>query len=320
MEYPLLLPDIVKKIENKLNELQLKPEVSPFSFVEKTLGKKHRYASVCKNKEGKKMIFYASLHKKPYERKRMLVEAKLAQYFKTHPLKHIPLYYNSEIKKDLIWITREYFPDLPIEDLHKIETLKRKLTKKELGAIPKIIVELNNLNANNFFYLEKFNTKKYTELADLIAENKITQKQEIEKLKNFIEDNKMLLKRENKYLTHGDFQIGNIIACNNKVNIIDLESAHINNFAFDISFFSTRLWQNLPERNKIIQNYLDLIPKEKKEDFKILFRIDSAYIGFHSFKAKPREHTLEQIKKRKVFFRKLLKACSQSFEELSSLS
>lgn len=318
--YPLLIPNIITKIEQKLKELGLTPEVSPGLFVEKTRGKKHRYSSVCSNQQGKKLLFYAILHKSPSEQQRTKTEVRLAKYFAKHPLKCLPKYYNGKIEKDFSWLTRELLPDLPIETLGKIETLKRAVAAREFKNLAFAIFQLNSLPAKRFPFLKKFNLNKYTDLPSQIAKDKILDQPSIEKINQLIKSNLSLLKKENNCFTHGDLQIGNIILFARKIKIIDLESAHFNNFAFDIAFIATRMWQHLKERQDLIKYYSNFLPQQKKEVFQTLFRIDSIFVGFHTFKSSPREYTTRQLQKRRAFYKKLLIRASGSFNQLANLS
>jgi thiamine kinase-like enzyme len=134
-----------------------------------------------------------------------------------------------------------------------------------------------------------------------------------------LKENFKILRKENKYFCHGDFQIGNIILFNKKIKIIDLEGAKISNFAFDICFLWARLWRERKTAKEILKNFYEILPKRKKEKFEILFRLNSLFIGFHSFVQKPKEYDRKTIKKRREFFLRVLKKSLESFEEMKKL-
>lgn len=318
--YPLLIPGIVPKIEQKLKTLGLTAQESPMDFVIRKAGKKHRYSSVCQDRQGKKIMFYGVLMNKPFEIERTKTEVKIAQYFQKHPLKIIPKYYQGKIENGWAWLTREALIDLPIETLGKIETLKRKLTPPELNQMVQGVWEITQIPTKNFTFLKKFDSETYLVIPQKAFVEKILSLKDSTALQSFIANNQKLLKNENRYFTHGDLQIGNIIAYKNIVKIIDLESAHINNFAFDIAFLTTRMWQNKKERALLIKKFYALLPQNKKEIFKTLFRIDTAYIAFYTYTSRPREYTASKIKQRRAFMKWLLMACLKSFEELTNLS
>lgn len=310
MKYPLLIPKISEKIERLLKELKLKPEISPQKFIKKTKGEKHRYSSLCFTKEGEKLIFYARLFKSLYEKERMLNEIRLAKIIsKEISIGFFPRYFSSGTKKDFEWFTREYFQAGSLERTKKIEKLKRELKKEEIEEIVKALLKIANFPLFLFPFLKKFDLNEYFGLPRRIGEKEILTKEEIKRLENLLKENKEVLEKENKYFSHGDFQIGNILISKSGLKIIDLESIQINNFAFDLAFLTTRLWQDKKIRKKIIESYQSLLPKEKNRVFPILFRINTFYIAYHTFMSNPIEYSSEMLKKRKNFYLKLMKSC-----------
>jgi len=302
-----LIPQISKKIEKVLKKLKLKPKERPQDFIKRTKKTKHRYFSLCENEKGKKLIFYARIFDSFFDKKRMETEIKIAKVLKRKKINLFPQYFESKIEKDFEWLTREYFLQSPLEDEKEIEKLKRNLTQKEIEKIAKGAFSLTKIKISDFPFLEKFKIKEYLNLEKEIERKKILERKEIEKLKKLLEKNRELLEKENRYFCHGDFHIGNILIFNGKLKILDLESAKINNFAFDIAFFYTRLWKEKKVREKILNSFLSLLPKKFLEKFKILFKIDCLFIGYHSFLAQPKEYSKKIIQKRKNFYLNFLK-------------
>jgi thiamine kinase-like enzyme len=316
-----LIPKIAEKINRVLKEKGLFPLETPEEFIRRTKKRKHRYSNVCEDNKGKKYIFYARLHDSPYEKERMRIEVKIAKVLieKRKKYSFFPKYFDAKIEKDFEWIQREYFKEEPLESKNEIEKLKRRLTKKEIFKISKTLFELLKIKISDFPFLKKFNLKKYKSLPKQIEKEKILSEEEIKKLKKFLIENFKILKKENKYFCHDDLHIGNIILFDNKIKVIDLEGAKISNFAFDICFLWARLWKERKVAREILTSFYNLLPKRKKETFEILFRLNSLFIGFHSFMQTPKEYNLETIKKRKKFFLTMLKKALISFEELKKL-
>jgi thiamine kinase-like enzyme len=315
-----LIPKIAKKINEILKKRGLFPLESPENFIKRTYGRKHRYSSVCQDKKGRKFIFYARLHDSPVERERMITEVKLARVLMKKRYDFFSRYFDGKIEKDFEWVLREFFEEDPIEDKKNIEKLRRKISREEILRICQVLLKFQKIKISDFQFLKKFDLKKYSKLPEQIEKERIFSGEEVKKLKKFLKENFKILREENKYFCHGDFQIGNIILFNNKkIKIIDLESAKISNFAFDVCFLWARLWRERKIAKEILKNFYEILSKRKRKRFEILFRLNSFFIGFHSFVQKPREYDRKMIKKRREFFLNVLKKSLESFEELKKL-
>lgn len=313
----LLIPRIAYKIETILKKLNFISEISPVEFIKKTEGKKHRYFSVCKASTGEKIMFYARLFSDDYDKKRFVTEILLAQKIISKDLfsEYFPGYYEYGIEEGFEWLTRQYYRVAPLENKKRIEKVKKSLSNEDIAKIAKAIIDINALPVKNLDFLKIFRIEKYF---NYYAKEGYVFREEvgIRELERFVVGNKSLLERENKYFCHGDLSIGNVIFLKDKIKIIDLESANINNFAYDIAFFTTRMWRNRKYRKKIIETYLKFLPAEKKETFSILFRIDAAFIAYQALGTNPIEYTARQNEKRNVFFEKILKNSLKGFEFL----
>jgi thiamine kinase-like enzyme len=314
-----LIPKIAQKINKVLKEKGIFPLETPEDFIKRTKKRKHRYSTICQDKKGNKFIFYARLHDSPLEKERMVTEIKLAKILMKKRYDFFPRYFDGKIEKDFEWALREYFKETPLEDRKNIEKLKRRISKEEILRICKVLLMFQKIKSSCFPFLKKFNLKEYLKLPQQIEKEKIFSQDELEKFKKFLKENFKILKKENKYFCHGDFHIGNIILFNKKIKIIDLEETKKSNFAFDICFMWARLWRERKVAREILKNFYQLLPKNKKKKFEILFRLNSFFIGFHSFLQKPKEYDSQTIKKRKEFFLKVLKKSLGSFEELKRL-
>lgn len=313
----LLIPRIALKTETVLKKLNLAPEVPPAEFIKNTGGKKHRYYSVCATSEGEKIMFYSRLFNDEYDKKRFITEILLAQKIIDKELfsEYFPSYCGYGAEKDFEWLTRQYYRVALLENKNRIEKVKKSLSGNNILKIVKAIININSLPVKNLDFLKRFRIEKYF---DYYEKKGYAFKEtiDIKELERFVSDNKILLERENKYFCHGDLSIGNVIFLKDKIKIIDLESANINNFAYDIAFFTTRLWQNRKYRKKIIETYFRLLPAPKKKLFMILFRIDSSFIAYQALGTNPIEYTATQNKKRNIFFEKILKNSIKGFDFL----
>lgn len=311
-----LIPKIEEKIEAVLKKLKLIPKESPIDFILRTKGRKHRYSTICKNKKGEKFIFYSRLHNSKTEKERMITEAKIAKFLMVNNVKFFPKYFGAEIKKNFEWILREYFNENTLENKKEIEKLARTLNKNEIFEICKVLLEMQKLK---FPFLKPRELKKFFILPEEIEKRKILTSFETKKIKKIFKKNQKLIKNENKYFTHGDFQIGNLIFTKNRLKVIDLESSMLSNFAYDSCFFWVRLWKEEKIRKEFLKNFLLILPKEKEEKFKILFQIDALFLCFHSFCATPKEYSKNILIKRKKYFLNGIKKAILGFDSLLKL-
>ena len=321
-----LIPHISQKIEKVLKKEKLKVSVLPQEFIEKTNAGKHRYFSVCKTKKGKKRVFYARIQKNKDAAKKVRKEAIFAillqrkRFQKKIPfLKFLPKYYKGKIEKDFEWIEREFIKEKPIGDN---ELLNKKLTKKQISEICEFLWLLSKTNVSSLekIPLEEFPFKNYKEILyplRSLKEKRILNKKDLSLAENFLKENIAIFKREHKYFSHGDFNLGNIIFTQKGLKVIDWESMEINNFAYDIAYLFCHLWQAKKwQRRYLIERYLDKVSETKKEVFKILFRGDLLFLLEGGFFAKPKEIKTSQLKERRNFFAKAIKASLRGFEKI----
>lgn len=311
-----LIPKIDKKIEKVLKSQKLRAKEEPADFILRTEGRKHRYSTICEDEKGEKFIFYARLQDSKAEKERMFNEVKIAKFLMKNKINFFPKYFKAKIEKGFEWILREYFRENTLESKREIEKLARPLKKEEILEICKTLILMQRLK---FPFLKEREIKKFLILPREIKDKKILKREEVEKIEKIFKENLKLIKKENRYFCHGDFQIGNLIFKKQKLKVIDLESAMISNFAFDPCFFWIRLWREKKARREFLKKFFSLLPESKKKKFKILFQINSLFLGFHSFCANPREYSKKMLKKRKNFYLKVLKKAIFGFEKLKEI-
>ena len=313
-----LIPNIDEKITNKLKELKLTPSITPKKFIEETNGNKHRYSSLCKNQNGDFLIFYARLHNnedaKRKVRKELLFSKNLENdsFRNNLPFKDLlPRYYKGEIEKDFEWFEREYIKENP---LGVNEKLNEKLNERIIKNLSLSVFEISKTDILLFnnIPLKKFIPRNYN-LADREIEKAVDgldkENNLARRIKEFLIENQSLLERENRYLSHGDFNLGNIIETKEKkLKLIDWESMGINNFSYDIGYLFMHLWEATKNQRKyLIETFLSFLPKEKQDIFKKLFQATIIYLAIGGKDIDPIEIKESKLERRRNFFENILK-------------
>lgn len=142
----ILIPGIQEKIEHKLKELNLKPEISPAKFFKLHQNNKHRYFSPCFTSKGKKIGFYARVHFNLDARGKVRKEIEflhLNQNSRFKFKKFIPKIISLGIEKDFEWFTREYLAGLP---LGQNRSLSQKIDQKIVEKLIKIVIEIAEIS------------------------------------------------------------------------------------------------------------------------------------------------------------------------------
>jgi len=331
--------EIIKKIElnlnNIINKLQLTVSVTPSEFLQLTKGYKHRYYTDCINPQGKKYFFCALMKNDELSKKSFYKEIAFASFVINNDFlikKYLPPYIQSS-KLDLTpWILSEYISTPVLESKVNMEQLRDISFIKDLSLIAELLfnITFNFINIRNFnLRLEYFDVKK--EISELIM-NKLTDlknRNQIDSISfnkaiKFINSNLNLLLEENKYFTHGDFHIGNISAekVNNSIRlkIIDWETYHMNNYAYDISYFFSKLSKEKIFRKLILSNYMKLIPTDKINRFKTLFRLNIIYLAVKDgLTATFLELSNKEVIERQEWFKNLFMKSLVSFDEIMNI-
>ena len=324
-----LIPQISQKIEKVLEKEKLKPKISPQEFIKKTKGKKHRYFSCCLTEKKKRLFFYARIQNNKDAKRKVRKEAIFANFLlkKTFRKKlpfspFLPRYYKGKIEKDFEWFEREFIKEGP---LGNNELLEKKINKKEVLKTVDFLFSLKrtNLSLLKNIPLGKFPLKHYEDITHLLLslkEKNVVSEKEYLRGKDFIRKYFPLFRKEHSYLSHGDFNLGNIIFTKEKLKVIDWESMEINNFAYDLSYLITHLWQEKKRRRKeFIMNYYLKLPKRQKETFTILLRGNIIYLTVNGIFARPKEIKKSLLLERKNFFQKLLKSSLENFEKILTI-
>jgi len=113
-----LINNIQNKIEGKIQELNIKPDITPAQFLKKYKLSKHRYSSSGRIR-GKEIMFFARLHDNLDAKEKMQNEIKfLAAVNKAGPkIKKFTLkLLDYGIEKDFEWLVRKYPKALPLSN------------------------------------------------------------------------------------------------------------------------------------------------------------------------------------------------------------
>ncbi len=316
----IFIPRIEKKIERKLKELNLKPELSLKDFLKIHNKGKHRYFSPCK-KDGKMVAFYARLHDNLDAKQKFIREIEFLKRVKKSQIKIkilLPEILNWGIEKDFEWLVREY-PKAP--PLGTRRNMIRQPSLKIIEQLTKAIFEISKLEPKDLsdITLKKFNYQNYLApgiYADLLRK-KIISSGLVQKILKKIQNVMPLLKKENHYFSHGDLNLGNILLNGKRIWIIDWELIHLNNFAYDIGYLWAHLWEAKRNfRKKLIKSYLKNLNSIQLAKFKKLLPVVASYLSLGGVEYKEEREKLKILEKRRRFYLKLLENCTKKFETL----
>jgi thiamine kinase-like enzyme len=315
----ILIPRIEEKIERKLKELNLKPEVPIKEFLKIHGFGRHRYFSPCQR--GKETLaFYARLHDNLDAKEKFIREIEFLKKIKENSIgikDLIPEIFNFGLEEDFEWLVREY-PKAP--PLGSSRNLKQKISLKIIENLTSIIFEISKISLK--IKLKKFDYKNYfpeRTYLDLIKKRVLSEKL-VKKMENLIQKNFPLLKKEDHYFSHGDLNLGNILSNGKRVWIIDWELIHLNNFAYDIGYLWAHLWEAKRDlRRKLIKSYLKKLNNIQLVKFKQLFPVVVSYFSLGGIYYKKEKERLETQKRRRKFYLQLLENCPEKFENLINI-
>jgi len=308
----VLIPNIRKKIEMKLEELNLKPHITPKAFLKIHKSEKHRFFSPCKTIAGKLVGFYSRLHFNLDAKNKVIQEIKFLLKIKESKVKirkFVPPIINFGIEKDFEWFTREFPKGKPLGFSRK---LHQKIDLKLIPNIINIIFEILKIPPHFLPTIKTFNVEHYLakEVYSGLVKDGILEKGLANSTQQFIKKNLNFLRKENRFFCHGDLHLENIISDGKNLWIIDWELIKLNNFAFDISFLWSHLWQAKKEfRQRLILEFLKKLPKEKFEKFKILFPIVTSFLALEGIRFK--EKRKKDAQKRRKFYLKIFENFSK---------
>lgn len=316
-----LIPQIEKKIEKKLNLLNLDPAIPPGLFIRKKGVKKHRYFSLCRDSFGKESLFYARLHKSHNARKKFITEINFLKKTRKSNLKiknNIPEIINWGIETDFEWLQREEIKPNSLANFGQknFSTAFEKISARLSGFIFQLVkTKTRGFGVEKFYWRNYFNSSS---LDKLVSQGIVSGKLSFE-LKQMVEKELPLLKKQSVCLSHGDLTLENILSDGNKFWVIDWERAHLNNFAYDIAFLWMHLWASGSSRKKLIEFYLKNLKSNQKIIFKKIFPLVVSYLALGGIFLNINKEKSKDRKRRKKFCLQVLKRSPRGFISLTKI-
>lgn len=284
----------IKQQEDRINllldKLKLVPEIKPENFFSLTRGYKHRYFSVCIDKNKQKVIFnclvrYDKLSIQSYQKELQFAELITNPHF---PHKdYLPNYLKISKDPNELWFVQEFIPYTVLENKENMGQLAFPIETQQIKTIANTMYDINTRlleKSSSKLTIQKFDIdNKIDEIFKIILPSlKIKgfiNDQKIKEIKSFIYSCETLLKSSHHYFVHGDFNLGNIfLSASQDIKIIDWETYHQNNHCYDIAYLYSRLFREPDFRKKIVAEYFQLIPENKKEESKILYRFNILHL------------------------------------------
>jgi len=276
------IPGVVARIDHVLDRQRLVPMVSPGAFIRDHHGKKHRYTSACRTRDGSKVIFYARLHKNMDARQKFRREILFLRSLErsASPLrKYVPKLYASSTVHDREWFTREYLQAPALGSVHLAD---RPLGTTDVPRIIQLFSALRHIPDNRLFRpLERRGGDFYLNMTEgcLRTASKLFTRKENAGIHHMMHDAYDLLDAHAKYRVHGDCHPGNILITPTKIYLIDWELLHINNRVNDIAYFYAGLAEHPVFRKKLISSFERSI--EWKEEFRTLFPVVASFFSIN---------------------------------------
>jgi thiamine kinase-like enzyme len=316
----ILIPNIKEKIGEKLKELELTPEIPIEKFLKTYKTNKHRYFSPCKTKKGGVVGFYARLHNNLDAKQKFINEIKFLEILKKEKIKikkFVPKILDARIETDFEWFIREHPKPLPLGHSRKaFSPISLNIIKKTT----KIVFDITKIPPEKFseIKLKKFDIKNYLAKESFkgLANRGIIPEEVSWQAIKMVEKTLPLLEKENSCFVHGDLNLGNILANQKEIWIIDWELIHLNNFAYDIGYLWAHLWEEKQSlRKKMMESYIANLSSSQFLKFKKLLPIVASYIALGGIEFKKRETKINR-ELRRNFYIKLLKSATKNFNAL----
>ncbi|MDO8497857.1 MAG: hypothetical protein Q7S61_04930 [bacterium] len=275
---------IIHLVKSTLNELELTPFTTIETYFRLTKGWKHRYYSVCLNKNNQKVFFHALTRYNDLSINSFKKELLFEKYInkKSNTLRdYVPRMIAYSNTSENLWLITEYFPFEPLE---KVKNVHDHVNITDLA---KIIHTINFYPIELFkdnIVLEKFDLdKKFMEISQKVIINKdigeFIVSEDLFKLQEYLTRYKDYILNHTKSLNHGDMHLANIISNKKIIKILDWESYHLNNYAYDMSFFIVEVLNQSKLKKELLREYLKLLSEEEKENYMKLLYVDILMTG-----------------------------------------
>lgn len=269
-----LLKNIENKIEKKLNFLDIKAEKK----IQESIKNRRFYYLTRADFQGRKIIFKVQIanYKKIQEEITELTDKNLKHeivFLKNFQKPFLPLYLKSGLSPSP-WLIYEYVEG---EVQGKPFKLLPSLTSEEnFRSLVSLISQIQKITYKNNLPLKKYGFRVYfnsylKKIKLLRFPRKYLKNEEIGRVKEIFKEKRDLLDKKAFVLTHGDLHGENIIKKpEGQLVLVDWETVHFNNPAYDIAYLWLKGFFNPSWQGKFLNYFFNL---HKEGEFKELFKI-----------------------------------------------
>jgi thiamine kinase-like enzyme len=302
----------IKNIASVLNTHGLTPFVSPEKYINLTKGHKHRYFSPCLNKSGKRVFFYYLLRSDPLSVSSFKKEVDFAKKLKEQPLKD-----NNCFPHYLAYCENPYYLITQYEDGYSLENKKKpgfvnsKIEKPPIKKIAQALCfvnfKLSSIMPITAISSQQLQLNFLLEKIELLISNKKLNPRLKSSLSAFLQNNIHLSAENNKYFSHHDFYLGNIILNDKRLVIIDWETYQKDTFTYDLATLVCRSYGAVRIITNIVNEYYSLLSSNNRHLFYTLLKLDIIrYLLVKGLPSSFYEMNQEEISKQCQWFYQLL--------------
>ncbi|MFA7170717.1 MAG: phosphotransferase [Candidatus Paceibacterota bacterium] len=275
-KYGPYLPDIEKKVHDKISELEFDPKY----IFDTNIHQERFYTAPCRDKKGDKVVF--KMRTEDYQetkasfRREIKINQLFTKFYKRSNKLSVPKFVKGDSEHVPEWMVYEFIEGYEAGDFYN------GLEKGNIGKFPleDLISGIKNMQKMSAFAQGEINlkTQKYIDFKKAYEKYRgnlspFFAQEEIEKGGEILQSGKKLLDEKSGIITHGDFHPGNlIITPGEKAAIIDWYYVHLNNMAFDIAFFYLEI-SDREFQKQVLGKFFEKMKVDKTE-FWHLFRLD----------------------------------------------
>lgn len=318
------IPDIAEKIQKVLHAHRLKPSTPPGQFIKEHHNQKHRYATIARDEQGTKVLFYARLHKNldAYHKfRREIVFIRTVKQSSSILKKFVPDVLASSLKPEGEWFIRTFIPTPALGSIHFVN---RNVSEKETTRFVKLFQALQHIPySQKLRPLEIRGGDFLLNSAEgcLKTARDFFSSKEVASIRHVLHESYSLINKSAKHLVHGDCHPGNILYDVHNFSIIDWEIVHFNSRVDDIAYFYAGLAAHEKLRRSLIPTFASSI--SWGQEFRKLFPIYAMSFALNhlcTLKAnKPNELTERQRKEVMQYAQHIVKRSLEGYTTLIKL-
>ena len=283
--------NVRNSIEKKLKELGLH-NWDPVQWFIKT--KHHTYYSFCQDKKGEKYFFKARIMDDEKVKKCFRREFWFFKYARRIPFSRLSFTTHRLLKGGtshrLDWMLLDYIKGQPMGDPNKE---KKALKLEYIPFLVKNILDIQKhltryllqLPGHNYWLENKGSFQNYKKIIESYISSRISNKEK-KLIERILKDNRNLLNKSARVISHADLNPKNILLINSKKTAIhDWEHVHLNNKAYDFALLWVTGWRSAEWRDKLLKEILK--HTQNKKEFMSLFRIGILLFSLKEIKYGP---------------------------------